>query len=144
MSDEKPKVRKHTLIWRLLVVWLVGGGLILLVMIAQLMGGAIEDPRSAFGWFGTVIVPAPTLLLGAFMAPSSGSEDVDQQAGWLALGFSAAHLVLVAGTFLWFAFQSARPMSAIMEASNYFLAITQGFVTFMLGRLAGSGPKGGT
>lgn len=141
MSHEKRRIPKHTLIWRLLLVWLAGGGLILLVMIAQLMGGAIEDPKSAFGWFGTVVLPAPTLLLGAFMAPAAGSEDVDQQAGWLALGFSIAHLALVAGTFLWFAFQSARPMSEIMEASNYFLAITQGFVTFMLGRLAGSGPK---
>lgn len=132
-------IPKQDVIWRLLLLWLIGAGAILGVMVIQLIGGAIADPASAFGWFGTVVLPAPTLLVGALFAPAGQSGSVDRRAWIVAMIVSTFHLLLVAAAFVWFALQSDRPMADIMSDSNHVLALTQGLLTFMLGRLAGSG-----
>ena len=131
--------------WRVLVVWMTGALLVLIIMLAQQVGGAFQgDSKIAWGWFTTTVVASPGLLFGAYLAPAKGKpEMIERRVYLITVAISLVYLGLVLFTFGWFAVQAERRLVDILTETALFLGPVQGLVTLALGRFIGLAGKEG-
>lgn len=125
--------------WRLAVLWLVGGGLLMLVLIGQTYGGLYgERAQDAWSWFLPTIMPTLSLIVGSLAAEYVGEERkprrLDRRLVYLATALSSVYLLLVAVSVLVAALSAHRtPPVEILQRSNLWLGPVQGLVAASLG-----------
>jgi hypothetical protein len=119
------------------VLWLAGGVLILLIMIAQDSRHVYGDQSdTAWTWFKTTIVPTLSLIVGALVYGSRGKTSsrarVDSTAFYVTLGLSAIYLLLAVSAVLLGGVVGLSPIESII-GSNRWLPLIQGVVSLALG-----------
>jgi len=123
---------------RLATVWFAGAALpflVLLLQTARLMAypGGLEE---GWGWFSQTVVPTLALIVGALVtesrAQAAGERKADGFLYRLALGLSAAYLLVVTLTLLAQPFLTVTP-GPWLKRSSLWLGVLQGLVGASLG-----------
>ena len=125
--------------WVLAVIWLVGAGLILLLMVGQSLfdvyGARTEE---AWSWYLPTVMPSLSLILGVLVADfraekaAPGSRRKSGPLLTLAIGVSVFYLAMVSLTLLVQPFL-ATPALELMQRSNLWLGPLQGLAAATLG-----------
>jgi len=131
---------------KLALVWFIGSGLILLVMLVPTFGGALGDEKKqAWEWFIQMIMPILTVIIGSWgasIAKNQHSENLDTFYYRLCLGISAFYLLLVIVTILIYPivnhYDPLISILKLMDISKYWLVPLQGLVGLALGAFFGS------
>ena len=125
---------------RLALVWLVGSGLLSLVVVLQTMGGKYADyTEEVWDWFIPNFLPTLTLMIGVFVTQAAGraaqAELVNRFLFRLAFGLSLVYLFLLALPIFALPFVRTEPkeMVAFLSQSDLWLRPAQGLVTASLG-----------
>jgi hypothetical protein len=121
---------------RLATLWLIAAGAIVLLVVAQSIGG-IYGGRvgEAWSWLLPLVSPLLLLIVGAVVAEAKRPQStatVDRFAYRMSLGLSAFYLVLVPATILLQPFSGRTPLE-MLDLSNLWLGPLQGFVAMALG-----------
>jgi hypothetical protein len=138
-SETQPTILLESVRLRLSILWLVGSGVILLMLIAQsLMGKYQNKTQEVWGWMLPTILPALSLILSVLgasaLAEESGKTRAKRSFFLIAYLLSAVYLFLVFATMLIEPFTSFEPLE-LLKLSNLWLAPLQGLVTSALGVL---------
>ena len=125
--------------WVLAVIWLVGAGLILLLMVGQSLfnvyGARTEE---AWSWYLPTVMPSLSLILGVLVADfraekaAPGSRRKSGPLLGLAVGVSIFYLAMVSLTLLVQPFLTTPPLE-LMQRSNLWLGPLQGLAAATLG-----------
>lgn len=132
-------VELRTAEWRLAVLWLVGGGLLMLLLIGQTFGGLhAERVQDAWAWFLPTVMPTLSLIVGSLAADYVGDERkprrLDGRLVQLATGLSLVYLGLVLVSILAAALLAhRRPPVELLQRSSLWLGPIQGLVAASLG-----------
>lgn len=135
--------------WRLAILWFPGGGLIILLLVAQMLGGAYgSDVQRAFGWALPNFLPTLALMVSVFAAEAlrpirESVTFVRRSFTSLTVGLSIFYLLLLLLSILAFPIfgnfaNQENPIEArltLMEQSNVFLAPVQSLVVLAIGTL---------
>ncbi|UAK24522.1 hypothetical protein [Sphingomonas nostoxanthinifaciens] len=121
---------------RLMLAWVVGGGLVLTVMILQTsLGHYGDDAEAAWQWLIPNLVPSLTLVLGvsAFTKP----EPVDMPSGMkplflVCMAMSIFYLLVLALPILIQPMVGTAPLP-LLHQSNLWLGPLQGLASSLLG-----------
>jgi len=153
---DKPELRADQLVplddvrMRLAKIWLIGSGLVFVLLVVQSLLQAYGDlTQEVWGWFLPTLMPSLSLIitvltytaLDPHMTGSVVRRTFVQIAQWL----SVAYLVTVLLTILVQPFSSNSPTErvALMRTSNLWLGPFQGLVASALGVLFVSKEKRG-
>ena len=122
---------------RLGTLWFVGAGLVFFLLLFQsLLGHYGENVEEPWGWFLPTILPTLSLIIGVLVMDALGkgikTMMVDRFMFRLALGLSAAYLVVVSLTILMQPFSALNPVD-LMKQSNLWLGPIQGLVSAAIG-----------
>lgn len=122
---------------RLAVVWLIGAGVLFVLMMTQSLTGRYNlQTREAWGWLLPTLMPTMSLIVGVLAMEIRGPKDkarpVDPFLYHLAMGLSVFYLVVVAATILAKPFLDMTAIEA-MNLSNLWLGPLQGLVSAMVG-----------
>ncbi len=123
---------------RIATAWLLGSGLIyLLVLLQTLFGYYGSGADAAWSWILPVTLPNLSLIIGVMVASARKSqkgrnEQVSEFVYRLALGLSLFYLAVVLLTLLVQPIVDIEPPD-LMKQSNLWLAPLQGLVTAALG-----------
>jgi hypothetical protein len=116
--------------------WLMAvGPLMIILVLRQLNGFFGSDPKDVWSWFSQFVVPALTLLGGAWTvsASSNDQKEIDNpMTFWVSVMLSVFYLALlylVVGSQV----GSMQPLSQLKD-SALFLGILQGLVIGVLGK----------
>jgi cellobiose-specific phosphotransferase system component IIC len=127
---------RHAKSW-LSIGWMCAAApLVILLVLRQLNGFYGSDPKDVWSWFSQFVLPALTLLVGAWTVSASPSDEkqIDNPAVfWAAVVLSAFYVVLlyvVVGNQA----ASSQPWSEQFKQSALFLGIIQGLVVGVLGK----------
>ena len=125
--------------WVLAVIWLVGAGLILMLMVGQSLfdvyGARTEE---AWSWYLPTVMPSLSLILGVLVADfraekaGPGSRRKSGPLLGLAVGVSIFYLAMVSLTLLVQPFLTTPPLE-LMQRSNLWLGPLQGLAAATLG-----------
>ena len=125
--------------WVLAVIWLVGAGLIVLLMVGQSLfdvyGARTEE---AWSWYLPTVMPSLSLILGVLVADvraekaAPGSRRKSGPLLTLAIGVSVFYLAMVSLTLLVQPFL-ATPALELMQRSTLWLGPLQGLAAATLG-----------
>jgi hypothetical protein len=134
MSSRRLVSRSQTM---LAGVWLIGGGLIFVLVLAQTLGGKYAGQvEKAWSWLIPTIVPTLLLIVGAVAyearQPARKGATVDGLAFSVTCGLSLFYLVLVIVTVLVQPFTAMTPLE-LMSVSHLWLGPVQGLVSIALG-----------
>jgi hypothetical protein len=127
--------------WRLAVLWLLGGGVLIFVLIGQTYGGLYgERADAAWSWFLPTVMPTLSLIIGSLAAEYVGDDSkprrLDRRLVHLATGLSAVYLLLVAVSILAAALLAHRtPSIELLQRSSLWLGPIQGLVAGSLGAI---------
>lgn len=135
--------------WRLAILWFPGGGLLILVLVAQMLGGAYgPEVQRAFGWALPNILPTLALMVSVFAADalrpvSESTTVVRKNFTNLTVGLSVFYLLLLSLAILAFPVfgggtqedSQIEARLSLMEQSNVFLAPVQSIVVLAIGTL---------
>jgi hypothetical protein len=125
---------------RLAMIWLAGGGVIFLLMLAQTVSGKYGGQTTrAWGWFIPIIVPTLSLIVSAIAysaatRPADGQEEqtVQTRAYRITFGLSCFYLIVVLSTLLLEPLSGQSPLEFITQ-SNLWIGPLQGLVGIALG-----------
>jgi len=123
-------------------LWLSGGWmaamapLVIILILRQLDGFYGSDPKEVWSWFSQFVLPALTLLGGAWTvaaAPSDQKQIDNTIVFWVAVAMSAFYIVLL------YVVIGKQPTSPLpwqdqFKQSALFLGIIQGLVIGVLGK----------
>jgi MFS family permease len=120
-------------------VWLIGTGMIVLIVVVQSLLGHFGDKvQEAWGWLLPTIIPSLGMILTVLgytaLDPDMSTNVVRVSFYRIALGLSIAYLFLISLTILIEPFTSRRP-TELMSLSNLWLGPFQGLVASALGVL---------
>ena len=125
----------------LFLLWMSGGILLFIVLIAQSYGGHYEPKtREAWGWLLPLILPTLALIIGVVVADAQTgkNQDADEAAAnvgpmvyWLGFGLSLFYLLLVALAILVQPMSQSSPME-VLQLSNLWLGPLQGLTAGVL------------
>jgi hypothetical protein len=127
--------------WRLVMIWLLGSGIVFLILVGQSLVGYYE-PRTedAWAWFLPTVMPTLSLILGSLIAEYRGREGdpgppgpVDGRLFWLGAGLSVFYLLLVNLAVLIQPLLSQVAPLELMQRSNLWLGPLQGLCVAALG-----------
>ena len=127
--------------WALAAIWLVGAGVVFLLLVAQSLLGHYEPATAeVWGWFLPTVVPTLSLIIGVLVAdrragegrPGGGAQPAERRIFWLCAGMSALYLLLVALTVVIQPLLHATPLE-LMHRSNLWLGPLQGLTVAALG-----------
>ncbi len=122
---------------QLAVAWVIGGGVIFFVLLAQtLLGHYGDKAEEAWAWFMPSIVPALSVIIsGVVVSGTLGKElkttTVDRFAFQLSFILSVCYLIVVSLTIFLSPFSTLPPLE-LMKMSNLWLAPMQGGVSAAL------------
>ena len=129
----------RTSMWRLALTWLLGAGLVFLILVGQSLAGYYE-PRTeeAWAWFLPTVMPTLSLIVGALIADyrdraAEPAKPVDGRLFWLGAGISAFYLLLVALSILVQPWLSEVTPLELMQRSNLWLGPLQALCVAVLG-----------
>lgn len=127
---------------RLLRMWLLGGGGVILVMTIQGITGVYGDTtQDAARWVMGAILPCAGMIVGAVSVQQARDVAiVNPHAFRAARGWSLLYLTLVVLVVILRPLVPADTPIEMMDRANLFLAPLQGLVGTMLGRLFVSTP----
>ena len=125
--------------WRLGIVWMIGSGLLFLVLVAQSMGD-YYDPRTeeAWGWFLPAVMPTLSLIVGTLFGdtakPAVRRQRIQPRLFRLAVALSVFYLLAVAASVFTapLVARNVTPLD-LMQLSNLWLGPLQGIVAGSLG-----------
>lgn len=127
---------------KLAVVWLTGGGLVLVILVIQSLLSAYGTlTQEAWGWFLPTLMPTlgmiVTVLTYTALDPLASGSVVRRSFFGIALSLSILYLLLVSLTILIQPFATSSPEQRIglMRTSNLWLGPVQGLVASALGVL---------
>ena len=127
---------------RLAIVWLTGGGLVLVILVVQsLLNHYGNLTQEAWGWFLPTLMPTLGMILTVLtytaLDPLSSGSVVRRTFFGIALALSVTYLILVALTILIQPFAASSPEQRVglMRTSNLWLGPVQGLVASALGVL---------
>jgi hypothetical protein len=125
--------------WTLAIIWLVGAGLILTLMVGQSLfdvyGARTEE---AWSWYLPTVMPSLSLILGVLVADfraAKAAPESRRKSGpllGLAIGVSVFYLAMVSLTLLVQPFLATPPLE-LMQRSNLWLGPLQGLAAATLG-----------
>jgi hypothetical protein len=120
-------------------LWLGGGGLIFLLLVAQSLAGKYEgEVQEVWGWALPTIIPTLSLILAVLgvgaLEPSDGLLKVRSAFYTIAFWLSATYLTLILVTILVEPLTSDEPL-ALFKLSSFWLAPLQGLVSSAIGVL---------
>jgi peptidoglycan/LPS O-acetylase OafA/YrhL len=125
--------------WILAGIWLVGAGLILLLMVLQsLMGYYGTRTEDAWSWYLPTVMPTLSLILGVLVADFraekavAGSRRNSGPLLGLSVGISVFYLLLVSLTILMQPFLPQTSPLELMQRSNLWLGPVQGLAAATL------------
>jgi hypothetical protein len=123
-------------------IWLIGGGLILVILVVQSLLHVYGDlTQEAWGWFLPTMMPTVGMIIAVLtytaLDPLTSDSVVRRTFFPFALWLSVVYLVLVSLTILLQPFASTTPAEAVglMRTSNLWLGPVQGLVASALGVL---------
>lgn len=124
---------------QLAVIWLVGAGLLFLIVIGQTFGGVYGDGvQRAWGWLLPSIMPTLSLIIGVLVSDAQQIGKADPQVDpflvTIAKGFSGGYLLLLMATILLQPFASTTPLESL-QTSHLWLGPLQGLVSALMGAL---------
>jgi len=122
---------------KLALVWLLGGGLLFLVVLFQTVFGLYgERADRAWAWLLPTIMPSLSLVVAVLVADVKGKTfkiaSVDPFVFRVAFWLSVVYLVVVALTIFLHPVSDMTPLE-LMEASSLWLGPLQGLVTAAIG-----------
>jgi hypothetical protein len=132
--------------WLFAAVWLLGAGIVFVVLVVQSLLGRYDDPQQAWAWYLPTVMPTLSLIIGVLVS-DFGKATTDSgplpQSGtpllWLGVGLSVFYLLLVAMTILAAPFlQQSAPLD-LMHTSNLWLGPLQGLTVAVLAAFFRSG-----
>ena len=120
-------------------VWLVGTGIIVIIVVVQSLLGHFGDrAQEAWGWLLPTILPSLGMILTVLgytaLDPTMSTSVVRASFYRIALGISIVYLCLISLTILIEPFTSRKP-TELMSLSNLWLGPIQGLVASALGVL---------
>jgi hypothetical protein len=123
---------------RIALVWVMGGCLLSVLLIAQLAMGKYGDKsKLVVEWFVPLVLPTVSLTLTAVVATVKGAaraiEPVDRFAFRMVWGLSLMYLLIVAGVMVFSGTGSATEAVESLSACNPIVAGVQGIVGVALG-----------
>ena len=135
--------------WRLAILWFPGSGLLLLILVAQMLGGAYgSDVQRAFGWALPNFLPTLALMVSVFAADAlrpitENATVVRRNFTHLTVWLSAFYLLLLTLSILAYPIfgsyteedSTIEARLSLMEQSNIFLAPVQSLVVLSIGTL---------
>jgi hypothetical protein len=134
---------------RLSILWLVGGGLLFVLMVLQsLMGRYADKTQEAWGWLMPTIMPSLSMIVTVLgytaLDPLYSTSVVRKSFFNMAFWLSTLYLTLVLLTILVQPLVANAPGEAVglMRQSNLWLGPFQGIVASALGVLFVSKQKG--
>ena len=140
MSPGEPKTlpierARQGLAW----LWLGGGGIIFLLLVAQSLAGKYEgEVQEVWGWALPTIIPTLSLILAVLgvgaLEPGDGLLKVRSAFYTIAFWLSAIYLTLILVTILVEPLTPGEPL-ARFKLSSLWLAPLQGLVTSAIGVL---------
>ncbi len=117
-------------------VWLIGCGLIFLLMLGQTLGGKYGGQvDKAWSWFIPTVLPILSIIVGAVAYEARRepqSVTADRLAFHLSVGLSLSYLLLVIATVLFQPLSRMTPLE-LMSVSNLWLGPVQGLVGIVVG-----------
>lgn len=127
-------------------VWLVGGGIVFAILVAQTLNKHYGDQaRDAWGWFLPTVMPILTLIVSAMaVAKAESRASVDRLVFRIGLSLSVFYLLLVIATIAYQVFTTRKPseMIELMKTSNLWLGPVQGLLGISLGVFFGKQEHG--
>jgi hypothetical protein len=99
--------------------------------------GSGDDWDTGFGWFFSLTIPSLSLMLtvwGLQQTAEDKKEVTSSHVLWAAIAFSAFYLACMLALLLLHPF-AELPLQTQLRHSAWYLAILQGIVTALLGRL---------
>ena len=123
---------------RIATAWLLGSGLIYLLVLTQTLFGYYgSDAEAAWSWILPITLPNLSLIIGVMVAGArkgqkGRNEQVSEFVYRLALGLTLFYLAVVLLTLLVQPIVDIEPPD-LMKQSNLWLAPLQGLVTAALG-----------
>lgn len=147
-SLQRPKIPAEELIaldsvrTLLAIVWLIGGGAVLLILVVQSLLSAYGTlTQEAWGWFLPTLMPTMGMIIAVLtytaLDPMTSGSVVRRSFFGIAMALSIAYLVLVSLTILIQPFVTSSPDGRVglMRTSNLWLGPVQGLVASALGVL---------
>jgi hypothetical protein len=136
---------------RLLVVWLIGAGLLSLILMGQSMqeeGPYLDQVSDAWAWFMPNVMPTLSLMVGVavkeFTATTDDKKQIDTFLFRLSFWLSVAYfMVLMASISLQPFFSPNVAPLDFLKQSNLWLGPMQGIVTLSLGVFFGKAEQSG-
>lgn len=116
--------------------WLVAVGPLMIILVLRQQNGFFgTDPKEVWNWFGQFVLPALTLLGGAWsvsVSPNDQKPIDNPMVFWVAVVLSIFYLTLL---YLVIASQvgSSQPLSQLKDSALY-LGLIQGLVIGVLGK----------
>jgi hypothetical protein len=119
------------------ILWFCGGGLAMIVLIAQSIAGTwgtwVSD---AWSWLLPTILPTLTLIISTVVVEATQQRasrtEVNSFAYYLCLGLSAFYLICVVVILFTVNFVQIKPLE-LMKMSNLWLAPLQGLLSGIIG-----------
>lgn len=124
---------------RLAVIWLIGAGLLVLLVVLQSVRGVYTDELdTVWAWLLPSIMPTLSLIIGVLVSDARQREhsdvNIDPFFPRLTVTLSCVYLCTVAATILLQPFSSSTPVG-LMNMSHFWLAPFQGLVSAAMGAL---------
>jgi hypothetical protein len=123
----------------LALVWLIGVGILLVILVLQTILGRYDapaKPEDAFAWLLPNVIPTVSLIVGVLVADVVNVTDknlrVDRFMYRLALGMSVIYLTVVSLTIFLAPFATRSPVE-LMKTSQLWLSPLQGIVAAVIG-----------
>jgi hypothetical protein len=122
---------------RIAILWFFGGGLAMIILIAQSIAGTwgtwVSD---AWSWLLPTILPTLTLIVTTVVVESTQQRTARTEVNWFAyylcLGLSAFYLICVVTILIAVNFVQTKPLE-LMKMSSLWLAPLQGLLSGIIG-----------
>lgn len=116
-------------------LWLSAAALVFVLLLVQSLRGVYPDLSASWGWFSSMVLPAPALILGVLVNEAARGRPaparVDRFVYHVTFGLSGLYLAAVLLTLLW------GPLTgdalSLLVTSNTYLGILQSLVAAALG-----------
>jgi len=122
--------RASLLRW-LLIQWIVGAGVVTLLLALQVLAGKHGDPAKIWGWVAANLLPSLSLLITANLSPANktwAAKPAGQFKVWLALGAGGGYLLGVLAIVLAEPFLPNLTLGQALDAAGFPLGVVQGLV----------------